>query len=208
MKTRKRKLTERLHSLGLCISYERVLEIRRAISAISIFQHFEIPVESDTLIQIESTTASRKSRLQLPKSYTDIRPTRGGQPEPIFSRNDDVFTPDRDILSEAKPWLNRLSEDENEMNAKMSFSAYFSSLKKREVIQTKSHLLPLIPEPVTSPATVRHAMMQVIAITKRVNPQQNAVITGDQPVYALGKQIQWMFQDEFKDVIWIWDHFI
>ena len=51
-------------------------------------------------------------------------------------------------------------------------------------------------------------MMQVIAITKRVNPQQNAVITGDQPVYALGKQIQWMFPDEFKDVIWIWDHFI
>ena len=40
-------------------------------------------------------------------------------------------------------------------------------------------------------------------ITERLNPWQPAVITGDQPVYALGKQVQWMFPTELKDVTWL-----
>ena len=61
----------------------------------------------------------------------------------------------------------------------------------------------MIPEQVQSPATVRHATCQVKMITERLNPGQPAVITGDQPVYALGKQVQWMFPNELKDVIWL-----
>ena len=61
----------------------------------------------------------------------------------------------------------------------------------------------MIPEPVTSPATVRHAVKQIKMITERLNRGQPPVITGDQPVYALGKQIQWMFPNEFQDVVWL-----
>ena len=68
---------------------------------------------------------------------------------------------------------------------------------------TFSHLLPLISEPVTCPATVRHAMIQVKAITEKLNPGQPAVITGNQAVYALGKQIQWVYPDKFNDVVWL-----
>ena len=70
-------------------------------------------------------------------------------------------------------------------------------------IKTGSHLLPLIPEPVTAPATVRHAVNIVHQITQKVNPGQISVITEDQPVYAIGKQLQWMFPTEFKDIVWI-----
>ena len=69
--------------------------------------------------------------------------------------------------------------------------------------KTGSHLLPLIPEPVTAPATVRHAVNIVHKITQKVDPGQISAITGDQPVYAIGKQLQWMSTTEFKDIVWI-----
>ena len=38
-------------------------------------------------------------------------------------------------------------------------------------------------------------------ITEKLNPGQSPVFTGDQPVYALSKQIQWLYPDEFKNVV-------
>ena len=84
----------------------------------------------------------------------------------------------------------------------MSFSAYFSRTSGT-VFTTSNHLLPLITEPVTAKATVRHTANMVKAITENVNPGQRVVTTADQPVYALGKQLQWIFPDEFRDFVWI-----
>ena len=65
------------------------------------------------------------------------------------------------------------------------------------------HLLPLIAELVTATATMRHAANMVKAITENVNPGQPVVITANQPVYAFGKQLQWIFPDEFRDCVWM-----
>ena len=32
---------------------------------------------------------------------------------------------------------------------------------------------------------------------------QPCVIAADQPVYALGKQVQWMYPDQFGDTVWL-----
>ena len=61
----------------------------------------------------------------------------------------------------------------------------------------------LIIEPVPAPATVHHAANMVKAITANVNPGQPVVITADQPVYALRKQLQWIFPDEFRNFLWM-----
>ena len=47
--------------------------------------------------------------------------------------------------------------------------------------------------------------MEIIKqLTQHLNQSQNQVIiTGDQPVYALGKKVQWMFADQFRDVLWM-----
>ena len=45
-------------------------------------------------------------------------------------------------------------------------------------------------------------MAQVKAITKKVNPGQCLVIIGDQPIYVIGKQVQWMYS-EFKNFVWM-----
>ena len=84
----------------------------------------------------------------------------------------------------------------------MSFSAYFYRTSDA-VFKTSSHLLPFITEPLTAPATVRHSANMVKAITENVNPGQPIVITADQPVYALRKQLQWIFPDEFRDFVWM-----
>lgn len=41
-------------------------------------------------------------------------------------------------------------------------------------------------------------------LTLHLKPsQKHIIITGDQPVYALGKQVQWMYPEQFPDVLWM-----
>ena len=49
---------------------------------------------------------------------------------------------------------------------------------------------------VNSPAVVRLCMEIIKHITQYLNQsQKQIIITGDHPVYALGKKVQWMFPD-------------
>ena len=53
---------------------------------------------------------------------------------------------------------------------------------------------------------VRHCMEIIKQLTKHLNQsQKQIIITGDQPVYTLGKKVQWMFPDQFRDVMWMID---
>ena len=45
--------------------------------------------------------------------------------------------------------------------------------------------------------------MLVGKIVSTINSHQDLVITADQPVYALGKQVQWMYPDIFKNFFWM-----
>ena len=36
-----------------------------------------------------------------------------------------------------------------------------------------------------------------------MNPSQKVIITADQPVYALGKQVQWMYEEKFSNMLWL-----
>ena len=41
-------------------------------------------------------------------------------------------------------------------------------------------------------------------LTQHLNQsQKQIIITGDQPVCTLGKKVQWMFSDQFRDVLWM-----
>ena len=82
---------------------------------------------------------------------------------------------------------------------RLSFSGYFSN--NRDLISmgiTRCTLLPLIDEEIATPATIRHCMRIVKRITEKLSAGQSPVITGDQSVYTLGRQMQWMYPDEFK----------
>ena len=63
--------------------------------------------------------------------------------------------------------------------------------------------LPLLEESVNLPAMVCHCVKIVKLLVSKLNPGQFTVITGDQPVYTLGKQIKWKHSDKCKDVLWM-----
>ena len=46
---------------------------------------------------------------------------------------------------------------------------------------------------------VAHCMRVLRKLTQHLNPTQIPVITGDQPVYVLMKQVQWQFPSEFGE---------
>ena len=70
--------------------------------------------------------------------------------------------------------------------------------------KTESILLPILLESVNSPSVARHCMEIIKQLTQHLNQsQKQIIITGDQPVYALGKKVQWMFPDQFRDVLWM-----
>lgn len=39
----------------------------------------------------------------------------------------------------------------------------------------------------------------IIAATRKLNPLQDIVITGDEPVYPIAKQIQWLYPDKYGE---------
>ena len=145
------------------------------------------------------------SRLYLPVEYTNILPTPDGKLEPPIYLQESVDTINCTNI-ESQGWLDKLSKfaDDISVEDRQSFSGYFSN--NRDLISTgitRCTLLPLIDEEIATPATTRHCMRIVKIITEKLSPGQSPVITGDQPVYTLGKQMQWMYPDEFKIVIWM-----
>ena len=176
------------------------------VTTISIFQHVTNSIKiSQKAFDFNPKNHNKRRRVALPENYTRIQPTRQGKPEAPqgMQHLNEPSIPPREYASS---WIEHLATppDNGDGNENpVSFSAFFSKDCSDEVVKTSSHLLPIIPETVTSPATIRHAIRQIQKITEKLNPGQPAVITGDQHVYALGKQIQWMFPNEFKDVIWL-----
>ena len=69
--------------------------------------------------------------------------------------------------------------------------------------KTFSTLMPLLDESVNSAAMVRHCMNIIEELASHLNPGQVTIITGDQPVYAIGKQVNWMFPERYQNVIWM-----
>ena len=60
-------------------------------------------------------------------------------------------------------------------------------------------LLPLIYESINSPEMVACCMRVIRKFIQHLNPTHIPVITSDQPVYALMKQVQWQFPNEFGE---------
>jgi hypothetical protein len=60
-------------------------------------------------------------------------------------------------------------------------------------------LLPLFFEESTSVSMVRHGMNIIKNITHHLNPTQTPVMYGDQPLYTIGKLIQWNWPDLYGE---------
>lgn len=95
-----------------------------------------------------------------------------------------------------KGWVELVSQHADEedlpVNVSLSWSAYNAS---KEDIQPAmpciQSLLPLFRDSSKSPAMIRHAIDVMSKVIQYLNPQQIPVVTADEPLYEIAKQIQW-----------------
>ncbi|KAK5852480.1 hypothetical protein PBY51_023945 [Eleginops maclovinus] len=75
------------------------------------------------------------------------------------------------------------------------------AFKKRspEAAVSITSLLPLLRDPAHSVATIRHAMDKVKETVSFLNPGHIPVMTADQPIYTLAKQIQWHWPEQYGE---------
>ena len=60
-------------------------------------------------------------------------------------------------------------------------------------------MLPLLQGKVATHGMVRHTMDVIDQVHKKFKLDQPLVITADRPVYAIGKQVQWLYLDKYGD---------
>lgn len=61
--------------------------------------------------------------------------------------------------------------------------------------------MSLLNKSINSPAMIAHCFKVISKVVKELNLQQQPVITADQPIYAIAKQVQWLLLDQCKDVV-------
>lgn len=79
----------------------------------------------------------------------------------------------------------------NEMIFWTAYDASHQAVMLEDSILALASLLPLFHEEAKSLAMIRHSMDMVKTAVEILNPGQMPVLTCDQPLYALEKQIQW-----------------
>ena len=70
-------------------------------------------------------------------------------------------------------------------------------------LPTITAMLPLFYDDSKSVAMIRHSMHVIKQAVQKLNPSQVPVITLDQPLYAIGKMIQWNWPESYGE-----DHFV
>ena len=157
------------------------------------------------LPELKSDFDDSRTELRLPEGYTSLPPTKAAIAEyPLQSVNQSHFR-STNPLAEANEWLKHLEplrDAHSDVNIaqRMSWSGFHSQNAANVTpVKTLSTLLPLLKDSVNSTSMVRHTMDIIKQILLLIHPEQAPVITADQPVYTLGKQIQWMYPDLYRE---------
>ena len=105
-------------------------------------------------------------------------------------------TPSLDThLSEEYQWLKQvkalMQQHSIEQGDDMSWAAFYATKQQSFIDDTTTiALMPLFLENAHTAAMMHHAMSYIKKVIDHLNPGQVLVMAVDQPLYALGKQIQ------------------
>lgn len=180
-------------------------------TAISMLQ-FPTPDKPGTdrdSIHIKPDMTNNRTKSVLPAEYTEIAPAAlpGNQllapvsTGPVKAEST-AMTASRDTED---GWLRAMSEivqKKEELDPKdfVSWAAYHANRQSAEIRPlSRTALLPLFTEQAHNPATIVHAMKLVAKAIDHLHPGQKPVITMDQPLFCIAKQIQWTWPDAFGE---------
>ena len=251
--TRKRSLVEVMHKLGLCISYDRVMDISTDLAnsvtaqfekegvvcppklrkdvfttaaidnidhnpssttasdsfhgtAISLVQHPTATIkgtERGTNV-IDGTVQEVKAISELPIAFCNVPPAVLLVNDPIVPEPPSGYiglehgtvTPVDVPEEEEFRWLRNAKELASKATLEkgdfISWAAFHASRQPTTAyVPAVISLLPMFYENAHSIAMILHAMNMIKAVVNHLNPGQTPVIALDQPLFALGKLIQW-----------------
>ena len=153
-------------------------------------------------ISIEGLSTS-KSVHNLPHYYTDVAPISTGVKGSPVPAGASVSLQRNDYKShkeEEDRWLRNVHEilldTEIEAPKNISWAAYHAHrYQRKDIIVSPSALLPFFHENAHSVAMIRHSMDRIRNAVDHINNGPVPVITFDQPLYTIAKQIQWKWPD-------------
>ena len=172
-------------------------------TSISLFQHPTTVNKGEKLEPIKIRDQSVKKVPDLPDSYTNVRPAAFSNKHPLPPKSDTGATtllPKLQLTNEFE-WLEKVSITENiDSDISLNWSAHHVSMNRGHEFEVCiTALLPLLREQAHSVATVRHVMDKVKDTLIFLNPDQTPVITADQPIFAVAKQIQWQWPEQYGE---------
>lgn len=173
-------------------------------TGISLIQHMDEDIQnSNDYLHLEKADFLSKRQPSLPESYYNVPqiPSIKGN-IPVSTVNWDQDFPKINPLEYTKTWLESSSKlmDETSYDDIISWSAHNSRLSN-DISRHKSTsaMLPLLKDDINSPSVVAHSLDIIIAAMNKVNPGQVIVCTADEPVFAIEKQLQWLYPEKYGE---------
>ena len=152
---------------------------------------------------INPSTSASKSVAPLPTKYTSVLPAA------LETKQFTAPTVGCTVIPQSLDTLKQAINKKYELLESVSKALQKDKLDKTDWIsRAASHasileavsppaaitgLLPLFPDSAHLVAMIKHAMSIVQATVQHLNPGQVPILTADQPLYALAKQIQWSY---------------
>eukprot|EP00112_Aurelia_sp_Birch-Aquarium-sp1_P011754 Seg2473.4 transcript_id=Seg2473.4/GoldUCD/mRNA.D3Y31 product="hypothetical protein" protein_id=Seg2473.4/GoldUCD/D3Y31 len=183
-------------------------------TSISILQHQGSESEGEALGGILISGASRsKSAGHLPSYYSHVPPVDSNVkgtaiPQGHISSteyHEAVYSGAQIHVREEMNWLDYIASNiskEEDDSSTFGFSwSHFHASKQPQVLKeiTRTALLPLFHESAHTVAMIRHSIDVTRQVIDHLNPYQTPVLTFDQPLYALAKQIQWKWPQNYGE---------
>ena len=176
-------------------------------TAISLIQHPSFMGEGvDRTIVVTGGSGNASTFIrQLPQYYTDVPPvTSSVKNVPVPAVR--VTSLDREVKKHTEEeylWLHNARQvvDGNDQGGEnISWAAFHASRQPPEVRPiSPTALLPMFHDSAHTVAMIRHSIDVVKTAVEHLNPGQAPVVTFDQPLFALAKQIQWKWPEKYGE---------
>ena len=150
------------------------------------------------------TEGTENLKPSLPESYANILPATNTKPEPL-NRTRTIPCSNTNNLNGIELWIKQLSSFgfNNNQEKEISFAAFFSANSSSAMQKLISTLFPILEDSINSTAMVHNCIEIVRNTINHLNPGQITILIANQPAYALGKQVQWTYHENYKDVTWL-----
>ena len=166
-------------------------------TGISIFQ-FETNQDDSFKFELSKTSRNNESLPSLPSCYTNVKLTKSIPSTPRISTINSMNSMDLDHFDESKDWFDYIHDHlgDEEMLHRCNWASFCASQVQNPDSKCSSAMFPLLLDEVATHGMVKRTIDIIDQVHKKLNLDQPLVITADQPIYTIGKQVQWLYPDE------------